>query len=411
MLTKCPECDLQISDKALVCPHCGYPLKSDRPYQVRPSSKRKRLPNGFGQITELKNQNLRNRFRASVSVGKKENGRPIVRLLTPNAYFPTYNDAYAALLEYNRNPYDLDSALTIKELFEKWMEKYETTASPGGVRAYKAAWKYCSAIYTMPVKEVRARHIKGCIDEGFIIENGEKKYPTANHKTRIKSLFNIILDFALEYELVEKNYARTFAVSEDILREAEDSVQHHIAFTDEEMDTLWENEYNVTYADYILFQCYSGVRPQELGLLLIANTFLDEGYIRGGMKSAAGKDRIIPIHSKVKHIVEEEYNYAKSIGSPFLFCYKEKENRKGTYHMTYTRYRSKFLSVIQALGLNPEHKAHDPRKTFVTKAKKYNMDEYALKRIVGHEIDDLTEAVYTDRPIEWYISEIEKIKE
>jgi len=39
------------------------------------------------------------------------------------------------------------------------------------------------------------------------------------------------------------------------------------------------------------------------------------------------------------------------------------------------------------------------------------MDEYALKRIVGHDIDDITEAVYTDRPIEWYLTEIEKIKE
>ena len=25
-LIKCPECDLQVSDKAISCPHCGYPL-------------------------------------------------------------------------------------------------------------------------------------------------------------------------------------------------------------------------------------------------------------------------------------------------------------------------------------------------------------------------------------------------
>ena len=27
MLIKCPECDLQVSDRAFACPHCGYPLK------------------------------------------------------------------------------------------------------------------------------------------------------------------------------------------------------------------------------------------------------------------------------------------------------------------------------------------------------------------------------------------------
>jgi Uncharacterised protein family UPF0547 len=25
-LIKCPECQLQVSDKAIICPHCGYPL-------------------------------------------------------------------------------------------------------------------------------------------------------------------------------------------------------------------------------------------------------------------------------------------------------------------------------------------------------------------------------------------------
>ena len=29
MLIKCPECDLQVSDKATFCPHCGYPLQPD----------------------------------------------------------------------------------------------------------------------------------------------------------------------------------------------------------------------------------------------------------------------------------------------------------------------------------------------------------------------------------------------
>ena len=46
---------------------------------------------------------------------------------------------------------------------------------------------------------------------------------------------------------------------------------------------------------------------------------------------------------------------------------------------------------------------------FVTLAKKAEMDEYALKRIVGHKIDDLTERVYTRRTVEWLISELDKI--
>ena len=53
MLIKCPECELQVSDKAASCPHCGYPLKEQKTKNInRKPNKRRRLPNGFGQITE-----------------------------------------------------------------------------------------------------------------------------------------------------------------------------------------------------------------------------------------------------------------------------------------------------------------------------------------------------------------------
>ena len=42
--------------------------------------------------------------------------------------------------------------------------------------------------------------------------------------------------------------------------------------------------------------------------------------------------------------------------------------------------------------------------------KKYNVEEYALKYIVGHKITDITERVYTDRDIEWLKEEISKVK-
>ena len=78
MLINCPECQLQISDKAFSCPHCGFPLKDiPKNSRVKSSNKRKKLPNGFGQISELKNKNLRKRFRAMVSIGKNEYGKPI----------------------------------------------------------------------------------------------------------------------------------------------------------------------------------------------------------------------------------------------------------------------------------------------------------------------------------------------
>lgn len=47
---------------------------------------------------------------------------------------------------------------------------------------------------------------------------------------------------------------------------------------------------------------------------------------------------------------------------------------------------------------------------FVTMAKKYQVDEYAIKYIVGHAITDITEKVYTERDVEWLKEEMKKIK-
>ena len=43
-------------------------------------------------------------------------------------------------------------------------------------------------------------------------------------------------------------------------------------------------------------------------------------------------------------------------------------------------------------------------------AKKYKVDEYAIKYMVGHRITDITEKVYTCRDPTWLMDEICKIR-
>lgn len=57
-----------------------------------------------------------------------------------------------------------------------------------------------------------------------------------------------------------------------------------------------------------------------------------------------------------------------------------------------------------------DHKPHDTRHTFITKAKEVDMNEYILKMIVGHEIRDITEKVYTHRTLEDLKNEMKKIE-
>lgn len=413
MLVKCPECKLQVSDKAAFCPHCGYVISKSKIYAPkRNPNKRRRLPNGFGQISQIKNKNLRKPYRAMVTVGKTATGKFITKPLQPQSYFETYNDAYEALLEYNRNPYELDSVgMTVKELYEKWFEEYrKTLKSESSERTITSAWGYCSSVYNVPVKSLRARHIKGVIDNGTAEIKGKIKSPSAGMKSRIKSLFNLMLDYALEYELVDKNYARTFNLSDDVIKETEEAKRGHIPFTEEELSMLWDNiNIEKSYIDVILFQCYSGWRPQELGLLKLENVDLKKWEITGGMKTDAGENRLVPIHDKVKDIVVKHYKEALQLGSEYLFNCTDGKTHTSNTKLTYDKYNYRLRKVVKMLGLNPDHRAHDGRKTFITLCKKSGVDEYAIKYMAGHTINDITEKVYTKRDPQWLHDEISKI--
>ncbi len=407
MLITCPECSLPVSDKALACPHCGYPLKPEaaKPRKSR-TNKRKRLPNGFGQITELKGKALRKPFRAMVTVGKTPEGKPICKLLKPQAYFQTYNEAYSALMEYNKNPFDLAKEMTVEDLYKRWSPKHYSKITRANV--YTAAWKYCTSVYNVYVREIRAHHIRYCMYEGTVVgRDGTLHTATDITRRNIKVLFDLMLDYAVEYELTDKNYSRT--IKFDPPAPASDA---HICFSDDEMRKLWADSGKTSGVDLILIQCYTGLRPQELAKIKLSDVHIEDRYMVGGMKTKAGKNRIIPIHSSILNFIKSSYEVSSKLGSEYLFNVPTVTDKKtvAVSELNYKRYAFLFSYAVKTLDLNPAHRPHDGRVQFATMAKKYGLDEYAIKYIIGHKIADVTEAVYTKRDPQWLLSEVEKIK-
>lgn len=161
----------------------------------------------------------------------------------------------------------------------------------------------------------------------------------------------------------------------------------------------------------MLIQCYSGWRPQELGLLELKDVDLENWTFRGGMKTDAGENRVVPIHSRIQDLVLRKYQEAEALGSPYLLNWTDPNNRnKKNIKLTYARYQKAFERIRDDLKLNSNHRPHDGRTHFVTIAKRYGVDEYAIKYMVGHKISDITEKVYTRREFAWLREEIEKIK-
>lgn len=354
--------------------------------------KRMRLPNGFGQISKISG-NLRNPYRAMVTVGKNEYGRPICKLLKPKAYFKTYNEAYAALLEYNNNPFDLFNDPTMQDLYNEWSEKHFQNITEHSAKNHRIAWRYCEPLKELRVRQIRSSHLRRFFDDLDASEN---------IRSIVKSLLNLMFDYAVAYDMTDRNYARQLR-----LRTSTEQSDMHTPFTKQEIETMWSSDDPM--ANITLIQCYSGWRPGEMGLLEVVNVDLESWTIIGGEKTEAGKGRTVPIHSRIRSLVKECYDLAISIDSKYLFNIRNDKTGKYINLATYNRYRYRFASCMKKLNIT-DHHAHDGRKTFVTMAKDAGLNEYAIKRIVGHKITDLTERVYTERSLEWLRSEIEKIK-
>lgn len=396
-IIKCPECSHDISDKAISCPHCGYPLNmptSSRP-RIR-NGKPTKLPNGYGTIYKLAGKR-RKPFRAAKTdkwiidpaTGKRKQIRFTV------GYYTTREEAMIALANYNENPYDINTeSITFSETYDRWSENYfPTLTNPSSVRTVTAAYAYCNDLYDMRMKDIRVSHLEG------VILNAKVGDAT---KGRIKSLFNMMYKYAIAHEIVDKDYASVmFTNGNPIKREA---VKEAVPFNDDEILSLWEKKDNIAFADMILIAIYSGWRPQELAILKLSDIDLEAGTMKGGLKTDAGKNRIVPIHSLIKPLIEKRIDEATSLHSEYLF---NDINGQQGITMTYDKYRKRFDKAMKAL--NMKHRPHETRHTFITNAKACNMDEYVLKLIVGHAIEDITEKTYTHRTIEQLKSEMEKL--
>lgn len=374
-----------------------------------------RRANGTGNIYKMKGGKRRKPWRVRVTVGWELNpktGRCKQNLKTLG-YYASRAEAEAALVAYQECPYDLNTKdITFKELYEQWTEDYfKKLTSISSERTITSAYRYCSGLYNMKMRDIRIYHLQECMDKGYIIpdrgkEKGQKRYASACTKGRIKSMFNLMFDWAYAREIVDRNYARAFELDKETKIKQVREKRKNTIFSNEEIDLLWKNVDKIAFVDMVLCGIYSGWRPQELAILKIKDIDLELQVMYGGMKTDAGKDRCVPIHPLIQPLIERRYAEAKELGSNYLF--NDINGQQGIY-MTYDKYRGRFNKVVERLQM--DHHPHETRHTFITKAKRVRMEEYILKRIVGHAINDNTEKTYTHREIEELKAEMRKIED
>lgn len=381
-------------------------MRQSNPKKGR-AKKHPKLPNGYGSIITLSG-NRRRPFVAKPPVTDwTDDGHPIYD--KPIGYYEDWMQAFQALSEwhthnhtqYSEDPtdqliqdiqtllvkYGRSEALapiaqvlrdqaaepphardTFAEIYKLWWAwKYEDPLkvySQSAKNASKAAYKNSAALHDRVFRDL----LPGDMQD--VLDNCPKKHATLEH---ILNLYKQMYRFAEKEKIVDRNEAAFVRI-----KQADDD-EGGIPFTEQELELLWEHSTDET-VEVILILCYCGYRIAALKDLKVDT---EDWYFQGGVKTAAGKNRIVPIHSRIQPIVKRRM---KKYGCLLT--------------ITEVNFRKHMYEALERLKIE-KHTPHDCRDTFATRLDRAKVDPNILKRLMGHSLtSDITQDKYVTKDLE-----------
>ncbi len=361
-----------------------------------------RLRNGFGSIRRLSGKRKNPYAVFAPSTYRDERGYQLYNKAL--AYCESWEAAFSVLLKFHTGQYkrgdnsqnlleEVDHSQlvpvvnkilsmlnigsiegeTFSQVYYKFMEwkfnENNRKLSKSAQASYKAAYKNCAALHNKVFTELKT------VDLQNIVDSCPLKHSS---KELIVNLFKQMYKYADIYELIEKDYSThvTIKTENDDIR--------GVPFTPEDIKILWCNKSNPICAN-ILILIYSGLRISEYET---AEINLKDGYFFGGVKTEAGKNRHVPIHSAIVPLIKSHPN-----------------RLNGTAHS----FRKNMYKTLENLGLE-KHSPHDCRHTFAMLCDQNGIKETDKKIMMGHTFQDVSNSVYGHRTLEYLKKQIELIK-
>ena len=327
----------------------------------------RRNPNGYGSITHLSGNRSRPwMIRATVYDAQGHAKQK------PVGYAETEAEAKIMLAQYNRSPWNIDrEKITLFDLFNRWKEAKAVKMNNSTVRVLFCAFNHCAKYYGMKYRCLRAYHMQDCIDNcgcGYSMQGA------------IKALFGHLDRFAFELDIIEKMYSQI--LTSDPIPETKRQ-----PFTQDQIDLLWKN-IDKKNVDTALIFIYTGLRLQELLQMRVKQVNTTEHYLTGGSKTAAGKNRVIPIHPKIQPLIDARMKDKDP--EDFLIG--------GRTAMAHHNFYDKWNDIMELIGA--KHTPHEARHTFETMLDNAGGNRKCIDMLMGHKSKDVGNRVYNHKTID-----------
>ena len=328
-------------------------------------------PNGAGTVRKLGGKRRRP-WAAVITTGwDPETGKRQQKYV---GYYETYQEAEEALVMYRIDPTPAVDA-TLGDTYREWIAT-KGDVSKSARYGYDMAWRLLSRLENAKIKDIRTGQLQRLIDTAT--KDDGTAYSSGS-LAKIKTVSVMIWDYAVKNDLAPKNYAKFITLPRNKRREKD-------CFTALEVQQIRDAAAaGVPWADAVLIMIYSGFRISEFLSLDRFTVDLEHMTFRAGVKTDAGRNRLVPIHPCILPYVRSRL----AQGGERMIC-----KRDGTHMGQWTFRTNYYYPVLERIGvrkLNP----HCTRHTFATMLAEARVPAVEIQRLLGHAQYSTTANTYT----------------
>ena len=389
MICRNSKCGREIPDGAAFCPWCG------KKQSVRKQNP-KRRSNGLGSVYKLPD----GKWAAVKTVGwildalppdAPEGTIPHRRRQTVKRRYSTRKDAEAALpflTAADRRPRQgtvaqrKGTGITLKELYDLWEPTHGRGKST--MNCYRAGFRLFAPLWNVRMADLDIDDLQDCLEDS---DAGRRTQENG------RAALGLVYKYGIPRDCVPKD--RNLA---QFLRIMEPGGSKKPGLSMAELELVRKAAASGDpFAAVVLCHCYLGFRPTALLALTVDDYDAVRRCFTGGIKTAAGIGRTVPVSPKIQKYVDGLIAVADG-GCVF--------GRLGQ-PLDLKDYRAKFYELLDGLNIeNPvdedgRHRLtpHSCRHTFATLLKRAQGSDTDKLALIGHTSTDQLRD-YQDVPVE-----------
>lgn len=371
---QCMRCRRVIPDDAVFCCYCGVRMEGAPAAQRR----RRRRPRGTGSVWK----DARNKSRPFVAVAA--DGTRIGTFATSSEAVKALDDVNASKISPERQTY------TLADVYDRWSELHYPKITVKAKQSYANAYRKAAVLHDRRIAELKTEDYQRVLSQ--MMAAGASR--SLCEKER--QLFSQLCQYAINQDIIHTNYSTAL-----VLPDA--SAPKTRVLSADEVQAIRNTADDARLGEtarIALTLIYTGMRLNELLTARRENVHADEGYLIGGEKTEAGRDRVIPLHPDIMPYILQ---WLDGNDTPYLIPSKYGLPRD------HNNVRKSFNSLMRKLGIEGVT-PHTCRHTAATKFAATGLPPEVTKQILGHADITTTLNIYTHPNIQYLIENARRVK-